>query len=480
MIPDLHTLKALDIAEGIRGGKVTSAEVFSYFNRRSQSAQSRHNVFVALCPQAATAQASSAGNALTGVPIAIKDNICIEGQEITCGSRILKGYIPAYDATVIRKLKEHGLSFIGITNMDEFAFGSSTETSCYGPTLNPWDRSRVPGGSSGGSAAAVALGCAPVALGSDTGGSIRQPASFCGVVGMKPTYGRVSRYGLVAFGSSLDQIGPFSRSIEDCASVLTVISGHDPLDSTSAPEPVPDFSAFLRDDIRGIRVGLPKEYFMEGLHPQVNRRIQDVITFLRDKGAVVREVSLPHTPYAVAVYYIIGTAEASSNLARFEGVKYGARVRADNLIEQYKKTRGAGFGKEAKRRILLGTYSLSSGYYDAYYLKGLKVRTLIKKDFDEVFKNTDVILTPTAPTPAFRVKEKVDDPLSMYLSDIYTISANLAGLPAVSLPCGFSEEQMPIGVQFMGKQFDEGTLLRVGYAYQKATDWHTRFPAEIV
>lgn len=478
MTSNLHTFKALDIAEKIRGNKLTSEEVFSHFAQRSRSFQPKHNIFVALCAQAVQ-RTQSARNILAGVPIAIKDNICIEGQEITCGSRILKGYVPAYDATVIRKLKENGLSIVGVTNMDEFAFGSSTETSCYGPTLNPWDRTRVPGGSSGGSATAVALGCAPIALGSDTGGSIRQPASFCGVVGMKPTYGRVSRYGLVAFGSSLDQIGPFSRSIEDCAALLTVISGHDPLDSTSALEPVPDFSSFLRDDIRGLRVGLPKEYFMAGLHPQVLARIQDVITFLRDKGAIIQEVSLPHTPYAVAVYYIIGTAEASSNLARFEGVKYGARVRADNLIEQYKKTRGAGFGKEAKRRILLGTYSLSSGYYDAYYMKGLKVRTLIKNDFDKAFNDVDVILTPTAPTPAFRLKEKVDDPLSMYLSDIYTISANLAGLPAVSLPCGFSDEQMPIGVQFIGKQFDEGTLLRVGYTYQKATDWHTRFPAEI-
>jgi len=477
MTPPLHTLKAVTTAELIRNKEITSDEVFLYFAQRSRRFNKQYNAFVSLTQGQTTVNPVTQGR-LSGVPIAIKDNICIEGQEVTCASGILKGHIAAYDATVIRRIKRQGLPVIGTTNMDEFAFGSSTETSCYGPTLNPWDRQRVPGGSSGGSAAAVALGCVPLALGSDTGGSIRQPAAFCGVIGMKPTYGRISRYGLVAFGSSLDQIGPLGRSIEDCAALLDIICGHDPLDSTSAEAPVPDFASFLRDDIKDLTIGLPMQYFTEGLSGEVRSTIERVKEVFKDKGVVFKEISLPHTEYAVATYYIIGTAEASSNLSRFEGIRYGARVPADRLADTYQKTRGKGFGREAKRRILLGTYSLSSGYYDAYYLKGLKARTLIQRDFEEAFAHVDAILTPTAPTPAFKLREKLDDPLSMYLSDIYTISANLAGLPALSMNGGFSSAGLPIGFQLMGKQFDEGTLLRLGYSFQKETDWHTRFPNE--
>ncbi len=418
-----------------------------------------------------------AKNPLWGIPVAVKDNICVLGEETTCASKILKGFTAPYHATVIEKLLNAGAIVYGRMNMDEFAFGSSCETSCYGPTRNPRDPERVPGGSSGGSAASVADHTAIAALGSDTGGSIRQPASFCGVVGIKPTYGRVSRYGLIAFASSLDQIGPITKDVRDSALLLRTIAGHDPKDSTSANVPVPDYLEFLRRDIRGMKIGIPKEYFQAGLDPEIQKTVkEDTVKTLTKQGAEVQEISLPHTPYAVNVYYIVAPSEASSNLARFDGVRFGAREpKTTTLLEMYEKTRWAGFGPEAKRRIILGTFCLSSGYYDAYYLRAMKVRTLIKHDFDEAFKKVDVILTPTAPSTAFRLGEKTQNPLEMYLSDIYTISANLAGIPAISLPGGISEKnKLPIGIQFLGKPFDEGNLFRLAYAFQENTDFHRR------
>lgn len=413
---------------------------------------------------------------LSGVPISIKDNIVTEDWETTCASKILRGFIPPYDATVVQKLREAGAIIFGKCNMDEFAFGSSCETSCFSPTHNPWNLDYVPGGSSGGSAAAVASDIAIAALGSDTGGSIRQPASFCGVVGLKPTYGRVSRYGLVAFGSSLDQIGPITKTIEDSAILMNVLAGHDERDSTSANVPVPDYTTFLGKDIKGLKIGLPKEYFVKGLDPEVEKMVKQAAKVFQDLGATCMEVNLPHMKYAVAVYYIVAVAEASSNLGRFDGVQYGFRHESTNLRDMYFETRDQGFGAEAKRRILLGTFVLSAGYYDAYYLKGLKVRTLIKQDFDQAFQKVDLILGPTAPTPPFKIGEKINDPLSMYLSDIYTISANLAGVPAMSLPCGFSANGLPIGMQLTAKPFDEGTIFRAASVYERATKWYEKKP----
>lgn len=414
--------------------------------------------------------------ALTGIPIAIKDNICTEGVRTTCSSKILENFIPPYESTVTEKLKESGYILIGKTNLDEFAMGSSTENSAFGHTRNPWDIARVPGGSSGGSAAAVAADMCIAALGSDTGGSIRQPAAFCGVVGLKPTYGRVSRYGLVAFASSLDQIGPITKTVKDSAILLNIISGHDPYDSTSANLPVPDFTASLGQDIKGMKIGVPKEFFIEGLDKDVNESVKKAIRQLESLGAIPVEISLPHTGYAVAVYYILATSEASSNLARYDGVKYGLRVEGEDLLDMYMKTREAGFGAEVKRRIILGTYALSSGYYDAYYKKAQQVRTLIKQDFDKAFEKVDAIVTPTTPTPAFKAGEKTDDPLQMYLADIFTISVNLAGVPGISIPCGFTSNNLPIGLQIIGKQFDEETILKISYAYEQSTDWHKRKP----
>lgn len=413
------------------------------------------------------------------LPIAIKDNMCMTGIETTCASNILKGFKSPYDATVIKRLKDSGAILVGNTNMDEFAFGSSTENSFYGPTRNPWNLDCVPGGSSGGSAAAVASHEAIWAIGSDTGGSIRQPAAFCGVVGLKPTYGRVSRYGLIAFASSLDQIGPFTKDVRDSALLMNIIAGHDPMDSTSADIPVPDYTKSLVNDVKGLKIGIPREYFIEGLDPEVKKAIDEAITVLKDKGAQFVDISLPHTEYAVATYYIVATAEASSNLARFDGVQYGLRkyppqTRKTALIDMYDESRDSGFGPESKRRIILGTYSLSSGYYDAYYLRGLKVRTLIKEDFDNAFKKVDAIITPTSPTTAFKVGERTDDPLSMYLSDIFTISANLSGIPALSMPCGFSKDGLPIGLQILTKVFDEEMMYRVAYTYEQNTHWHKR------
>jgi aspartyl-tRNA(Asn)/glutamyl-tRNA(Gln) amidotransferase subunit A len=425
---------------------------------------------------------------LRGIPVSLKDNMCTDGWETTCSSNILQGYIPPYDATVVTKLKEAGAYIFAKCDMDEFAFGSSCETSCYNGrnaknkkvkatvTRNPWNIDCIPGGSSGGSAACVAADEAICALGSDTGGSIRQPAALCGVVGMKPTYGRVSRYGLIAFGSSLDQIGPFTKTVYDNALLLQVIAGYDPKDSTSAHHPTDDYVASIDKGVKGLRIGMPKEYFIEGIDPEVLRTIKKAIECYQDNGATIVDISLPHTKYAVAVYYIIGTAEASSNLARFDGVQYGLRAQADNLRDMYFKTRDQGFGAEAKRRIFLGTFVLSSGYYDAYYKKAQKVRTLIKQDFEKAFKKCDVILTPTSPTPAFKVGEKLNDPISMYLSDIFTISANLAGVPALSLPCGFSDKGLPIGLQLMGDYFSEKLLFQTAQAFESQTDYHKKRP----
>lgn len=414
---------------------------------------------------------------LTGIPLAIKDVIAVEGMPCTCGSKILASFVPPYDATVIERLKAAGAVVLGKLNMDEFAMGSSTETSAFGPTHNPWDLAKIPGGSSGGSAAAVAADECIGSLGSDTGGSIRQPAAYCGVVGLKPTYGRVSRYGLVAFASSLDQIGPVTKDVADTAALMNVIAGHDPYDSTSATLEVPDFTDALAEDVSGLTIGMPREYFIEGMDQEVEAAVRDAVGQLESWGARVEEISLPHTEYGIACYYIIATAEASSNLARYDGVKYGHRAgEPADLMDMYCRTRAEGFGEEVKRRIMLGTYALSAGYYEAYYRKAQQVRTLIKADFDRAFEQVDVIATPVAPTAAFGLGEKLGDPLQMYLSDIFTITVNLAGLPGLALPCGFTSAGLPIGLQLIGRPFDEATLIRTGYTFERRTDHHTRRP----
>ena len=419
----------------------------------------------------------SVSGPLGGMPIAIKDNLCVVGMQTSCGSRILGDYHPPYNATVIQRLIDGGAIIIGKTNCDEFAMGSSNENSAFGPVKNPWDTTRVSGGSSGGSAAAVAAGIVPVALGSDTGGSVRQPASLCGVLGLKPTYGRNSRYGLVAFASSLDQVGVFSREVADLARVLGVVAGRDTHDQTSANVPVPDYLATLGDDIKGLRLGFPSALFGKGLDDEVAKSVKEAVNVYRELGAEIVEVDLPNANYAIAVYYIIATAEASSNLARFDGVRYGFRAEeAPELRQMYRKTREEGFGPEVKRRIMLGTYVLSAGYYDAYYRKAQQVRTLIKNDFLNAFKSCDAIITPTAPTPAFRLGEKVDDPLAMYLNDIYTVTANLAGIPGLSVPCGLSSERLPIGLQLLGPYWSESTLLRLAHQYLQAHPFTERPP----
>ena len=419
------------------------------------------------------AGATLAQKPLLGIPIGIKDVLAVKNQPLNCGSKILGDYRSPYNATVIQKLKAAGAVVFGRLNMDEFAMGSSTETSAFGLTRNPWDPARIPGGSSGGSAAAVAADEAIATLGSDTGGSIRQPAALCGCVGLKPTYGRVSRYGLVAFASSLDQIGPFTKDVQDAALLLRVISGHDPLDSTSVPQPVPDYPAALDGNIRGLKLGLPREYLIGGLDPEVKSAVDAALKHYASLGAEIMDISLPHTDYAVATYYIIATAEASANLARFDGIRYGRRVDGTDPLELYAKTRGAGFGAEVKRRIILGTYFLSSGYYDAYYLRAQKVRTLIRNDFLKAFETVDAIVTPTTPTAAFKIGEKSGDPLQMYLSDIFTISCNLAGIAGLSIPCGFtSSPKLPVGLQLLGKPFGEATLFKLAHAYEQCTPWH--------
>ena len=413
---------------------------------------------------------------LAGIPIGIKDNLCTTGIPTTCGSRILENFVPPYESTVTEKLKEAGAVMVGKTNLDEFAMGSSTENSGYQVTANPWDLSRVPGGSSGGSAAAVAASECVVALGSDTGGSIRQPASLCGVVGLKPTYGLVSRFGLVAYASSLDQIGPFARTVEDAAILLGAIAGYDPKDSTSIKVPIPDYTQFLKPSLKGLTIGVIEETFGQGLDPVVGNTVNQAIDQLKSLGAKIKKISCPRFRYGLPAYYIIAPSEASANLARYDAVKYGIREEADTLIDMYTKTRAKGFGNEVKRRIMIGTYALSAGYYDAYYLKAQKVRTLIKQDFDAAFEKVDVLVCPTSPTTAFKAGEKTSDPLSMYLSDLTTIPVNLAGLPGMSIPCGFDDQGLPIGLQLIGNVLEEGKLFQVGYAYEQSTDWHNQTP----
>ena len=485
MKQDILNSSARALAEEVRSGRLSSVELTGACLEAVRAREPEIKAFVTVLENEALEQARRVDEkvrrgeplgALAGVPVAVKDNMMVTGVQTTCSSRILRDYKAPYDATVIRKLREADAVFIGKTNLDEFAMGSSTENSAFSATRNPWNTGYIPGGSSGGSAAAVAAGMAPLSLGSDTGGSIRQPASCCGVVGMKPTYGRVSRYGLVAFASSLDQIGPFARTVEDAALLLAAMAGFDTRDSTSADIPVPDYVAALGREVKGMRIGLPKEYFVSGTDPEVTRAVRDAVGVFEKLGARVKEISLPHTEYAVAVYYIIAPSEASANLARYDGVRYGFRAESENLLEEYEKTRGQGFGPEVKRRIMLGTYALSAGYYEAYYGKAQKVRTLIRRDFERAFEQVDVILTPTAPTPSFKIGEKVSDPLQMYLSDIFTISCNLAGLPGMSVPCGFSSAGLPIGMQILGRPFGEEDVLRAGYQYEKNTQWHTKRP----
>ncbi len=472
---NINELTAHEILRKIKAKETTAEEVHKACVARIEAVDKDVNAFVRLSDDAPDIKSHKG----LPVPIGIKDNMCMRGVETTCASHILEGFKSPYDATVITKLKDSGAVLLGNCNMDEFAFGSSSESSYFGPVKNPWNLDCVPGGSSGGSTASVAANEAIWAIGSDTGGSIRQPASFCGVVGLKPTYGRVSRYGLIAFASSLDQIGPITKDVEDNALLLNILAGHDPMDSTSVNLPVPDYTKALERDVKGLTIGVPKEYFIDGMDPEVEAAVKETIEVLKKQGATFKEISLPHTEYAVATYYIVATAEASSNLARFDGVQYGLRVhpketRKSKLIDMYEETRAVGFGDEAKRRIMLGTYALSSGYYDAYYLKGLKVRSLIKNDFDQAFKECDAIIGPTSPTTAFKAGEKTADPLSMYLSDIFTISANLAGIPGISLPCGFSKAGLPIGLQVMAKAFDEEMIFRIAYNYEQSQEWHKK------
>lgn len=485
----LHKLTIHQASELLAGGEISSRELTESVFSRIDKAEGKIRAYITITRDTAMKESEEAdrmlktgvigqgSSSILGVPLAIKDNICTDGIRTTCSSKILGNFVPPYESTVTRRLKDAGYILLGKTNMDEFAMGSSTENSVLGPTRNPWNLDRIPGGSSGGSAAAVASDECIAALGSDTGGSIRQPAACCGVVGLKPTYGRVSRYGLVAFASSLDQIGPITKDVEDSAILMNIIGGHDPLDSTSADIPLPDFRKALNRDIRGLRIGIPDEYFLEGMDKEVEKSIRDAIKVIEGLGAETIKISLPHTGYAIATYYILATSEASSNLARYDGVKYGFRIeKSGDLLDMYMKTRSRGFGIEVKRRIMLGTYALSSGYYEAYYRKAQQVRTLIKRDFDEAFKKIDAIITPTSPTAAFRIGEKAEDPLQMYLSDIFTISVNLAGVPAISIPCGFTSDNLPIGLQLIGKHFDEETILRIAHVYEQNTEWHRRKP----
>jgi len=469
----------------LRERKLSSVELTGAYLERIEQVEPKVHAIVTVTGEMALEQAHKAderiasgdGNPLTGIPILVKDNMCTRGVLTTCSSRMLENFVPPYDAMVVEKLSGCGAVTLGKTNMDEFAMGSSTENSALFPTCNPWDLSRVPGGSSGGSAVAVAAGEAVCALGSDTGGSIRQPAGFCSVTGMKPTYGRVSRYGLVAFASSLDQIGPLTQDVADCATVLNAIAGYDPRDSTSVPQTVPDYTKSLIPELNGLRLGVPKEYLVEGTQVEVETAIREAVSKLEELGAEIDwDVSLPSTPYALAAYYIIAPSEASANLARYDGVKYGfSYPEAENMWEAMEKTRQYGFGPEVKRRIMLGTYALSAGYYDAWYLKSLRVRTLIRHEFDAAFEKYDALITPTSPTLPFRIGERTDDPLQMYLSDVCTLPINIAGVPGISIPAGFANG-LPIGMQIISKPFGEETMLRIGYAYQQATDWHKKKP----
>jgi aspartyl-tRNA(Asn)/glutamyl-tRNA(Gln) amidotransferase subunit A len=484
MATDFCRLSISELAPLLSRREVSPVEVAEAFLARIAAHDPELNTYITVDQEGAVAQAREAEarlakgetGPLVGVPLALKDVMATQGLRTTCGSRILENFVPPFEATVCTRLRRAGAVFLGKVNMDEFAMGSSTENSAYGVTHNPWQRDCIPGGSSGGSAAAVAADLCTAALGSDTGGSIRQPASHCGVVGLKPTYGRVSRFGLVAYASSLDQIGPLTKDVRDTALLLNVIAGHDRRDSTAVPEPVPDYLASLGQDIKGLKIGVPREYFGEGLDSEVEAAVRGALKTLENLGADIVEVSLPHTEYAVGTYYIIAMAEASSNLARYDGVKYGFRAPGNNLLEMYTQTRTLGFGAEVCRRIMLGTYTLSAGYYDAYYRKASQVRTLLRQDFDQAFQTCAVLATPVAPTPAFRLGEKVDDPLTMYLSDIFTISANLAGIPGLSLPCGVSQGGLPIGLQLLGPHFGELQMLQVAYAFEQATDFHRQKP----
>ncbi len=476
MKTDLQPLSR--ISDALAAGTVSPEALLEASLQRIGALDGRVHAFLRLTEKEARAAASASSRRraagkplgpLDGVPIALKDIFCMEGVETTCGSKILQGYVPPYDATVVRKLKQAGAVIVGKLNMDEFAMGSSTENSAFGPTMNPWDLTRTPGGSSGGSAAAVAARMVAGTLGTDTGGSIRQPAALVGCAGLKPTYGRVSRFGVIAFASSLDQVGPFAQDVRGVAHLLLAIAGHDENDQTSSLRPVPDYAGALSRGVSGLRIGVPREYFGEGLAPEVEKAVRAGVEKLRGLGCEMRDISLPNSPHAIATYYIVATAEASSNLARYDGVRYGHRTSAaTQLLEMYEKTRAEGFGAEVKRRIMLGTYALSAGYYDAYYLRAQKVRALIRRDFDQAFARVDAVLSPTSPTTAFRLGEKLDDPLAMYLNDVYTVPANLAGLPGISVPCGFDAQGLPIGLQLIGKPFDEETLLRVAHAVEPA------------
>jgi aspartyl-tRNA(Asn)/glutamyl-tRNA(Gln) amidotransferase subunit A len=504
---------AADLLRDLESRQVSSVELTQAYLDQIQKHDGQIKAFLLVDPDAALARAKeiddrrAAGKPvgkLAGLPVAIKDVICTQGVKTTCASKILQNFVPPYDATVVRKLKGADAVLIGKTNMDEFAMGGSTENSAYFKTSNPWDTRRVPGGSSGGAAACLAAGMAPLSIGTDTGGSIRQPAAFCGVTGLKPTYGRVSRYGLVAFASSLDQIGPLGHSAEDCALLLEVLAGHDPLDSTSANVPTPEYSKSINQPLQGLRLGLAREYFAAGLDGEIEAAVREAIKTYQSLGATVKDVSMPNTKYGIATYYIIAPSEASSNLARYDGVHYGyrtdekamlAELAAEQkqyeaeqnqkkladldtpLIRLYRQTRAEGFGPEVKRRIMLGTYTLSAGYYDAYYLKALKVRRLIRGDYDKAFADVDFVVGPTTPSPAFRLGEKTDDPLAMYLEDLYTVTANLAGIGGISIPCGFTKARLPIGLQMQCRPFDEERLLQAAAMYQQATDWHTKRPA---
>jgi aspartyl-tRNA(Asn)/glutamyl-tRNA(Gln) amidotransferase subunit A len=482
---DPTRLTVHELVDAYRAGETTPTEATRAYLDRIDRHDSTLRAYLAVSRESALAQARAADERyrrgeprgpLDGVPVALKDNLCTRDAPTTCGSRILEGFVAPYDATVVRRLREAGAVLLGKTNLDEFAMGSSTEHSAFGPSRNPWDPSRVPGGSSGGSAAAVAGDLAAAALGSDTGGSVRQPAAFCGVVGLKPTYGRVSRYGLVAFASSLDQIGPLTKDVRDCALLLDAIAGPDPLDATALADPVPRYAAALTGDVRGLRLGVPAEYFGPGLDPEVEAAVRAALGVLEQLGAVTRDVTLPTTDYGIAVYYLIAPAEASSNLARYDGVKYGRREPgARDVVEMVSRTRAAGFGAEVQRRIMLGTYALSAGYYEAYYGRAQKVRTLVRRDFERAFGQVDLIAAPTTPNVAFRHGEK-EDPLAMYLNDVFTVGANLAGLPALSVPCGFTAAGLPVGLQLIGPPLEEARVLRAAHAYEQAAGWRGRRP----
>lgn len=482
---NLYQLSVAEALTKLKAKEISAVQLTQSILTHANQLEETLHAYITLQPDLALEMAQAADDRraagedslLLGIPIGIKDSISTQGLKTTCGSKILADYIPPYDATVVQKLRQAGAVFLGKTNTDEFTMGSSTEHAAFFPTRNPWDIERVPGGSSGGSAAAVTAMTAPVALGTDTGGSIRQPAAFCGITGLKPTYGRVSRYGLIAHGSSLDQIGPLSRSARDAALVLQTIAGHDPKDATTLKAPVPDYSRDLEQTqgFKGLKIGLPREYFIDGLNPVIETAVRQALKVAEANGAEIIDISLPHTPYGIPVYYLIATAEASSNLSRYDGVRYGLRVPGEDMWQTFFESRAAGFGPEVKRRIMLGTYALSAGYYDAYYLKAQKVRTLLRRDFEAAFQKVDVIFTPVTPDVAFKLGQKVDDPLQMYLSDIFTVVANLAGICGITVGCGFSEG-LPLGLQILGPALDESTILQVAHAYQRETDWHTRRP----